>query len=218
MWHCRNCGWCVSSMGQTAQEHPQEAAQEAQGQHRPTELQISSTENITISCRIENIPGGQLTPSPLHVSLSRWKVENRGWTFLPSVPPCYLLAFLSWCVDVALAVMFLMCCTRSWVDGTQTGEVLCVPVPAAGCKCSQGWGCCTAPSSWVLSHQLQSTIEICWTSHNSSSFFVYHWCLKNATFLWHRWEMLDTTAKKSQWEPAVVQISFRSTAQMLCRW
>lgn len=54
----------------------------------------------------------------LHVSLSRWKVENRGWTFLPSVPPCYLLAFLSWCVDVTLAVMFLMCCTRSRVDGT----------------------------------------------------------------------------------------------------
>lgn len=118
MWHCRNCGWLVSSMGEAAQEHPQEAAKEAQGQHRPTELQISSTENITSSCRIENITGGQLTPSPLHVSLSRWKVENRGWTFLPSVPPCYLLAFLSWCMDVTLAVMFLMCCTRSRVDGT----------------------------------------------------------------------------------------------------
>lgn len=117
MWHCRNCGWLVSSMGEAAQEHPQEAAREAQGLS-PTELQISSTENITSSCRIENISGGQLTPSPLHVSLSRWEVENRGWTFLPSVPPCYLLVFLSWCVDVTLAVMFSMCCTRSWIGGT----------------------------------------------------------------------------------------------------
>lgn len=135
MGHCRNCGWCVSSMGAAAQEHPQEAAQAAQGQHRPTELQISSTENITSSFRIENISGGQLTPSPLHVSLSRWKVESEGWTFLPSGPPCYLLAFLgAW-------MWHLLSCF--WCDAPGHGlmepklDVLWVPVPAVGCKCSR---------------------------------------------------------------------------------
>lgn len=204
-------------MGAAAQEHPQEAAKEAQGQRRPTELQISSTENIPSSCRIENITGGQLTPSPLHVSLSRWKVENQGWTFLPSGPPCHLLAFLgAW-------MWHLLSCF--WCDAPGHGLM----EPKLG-MCSSSLSLlldANAPRmrllhipflSWMLSHQIHSKAEICWTSHVSSSFFVCHWGLKNVTLLWHRWEMLDPTAKKSlegcsgnvQWEPVVVEISLES--------
>lgn len=82
-------------MGEAAQEHPQEAAKEAQGQHRPTELQISSTENITSSCRIENITGGQLTPSPLSACFTKQMEGGKSRVNISSLCPSMLLVGIS---------------------------------------------------------------------------------------------------------------------------
>ena len=116
-------------MGGEALEHPQESGEEAQGQNWPTELQIGSFENSTSSCRTENMTGGQLTSSPLHVSLGRWRVENWGWRFLPSAPAM----LICWHSSVGA---FLMRCTSPWhkgrwkpeLDGLWWNGVVLVPV------------------------------------------------------------------------------------------